>query len=41
MNRIKQLQYLNRLLLAEMPEYKPQAQRFSQDADSQRRLSAV
>ena len=38
MNRIEQLQYLNRLLLAEMPEYKPQAQRFSQDADSQRRL---
>lgn len=38
MNRIEQLQYLNRLLLAEMPEYKPQAQSFSQDADSQRRL---
>ncbi len=24
MNRIEQLQYLNRLLPAEMPEYKPQ-----------------
>lgn len=38
MNRIEQLQYLNRLLLAEMPEYEPQAQRFPRDADSQRRL---
>ena len=38
MNRIERLQYLNRLLLAEMPEYRPQAQRFPQDADSQRRL---
>lgn len=32
MSRIERLQYWNRLLLAEMPEYKPQAQRFSQDA---------
>lgn len=38
MNRIKTLQYLNRLLLEEMPEYRDQAAQFPQEDTAQRRL---
>ena len=38
MEYLKQIQRLNTMLLAEMPEYQPQAQDFPQDTASQRRL---
>ena len=38
MNRIQTLQYLNRLLLAEMPEYREQAAQFPAEDTAQRRL---
>ena len=38
MDRIKQIHYLNRILLEEMPEYRSQAARFSQEETAQRRL---
>ena len=38
MNRSEQIQYLNRFLLDEMPEYKEQALAFPHDAAAQRRL---
>ncbi len=38
MDRLSQILRLNAILLNEMPEYLPQAQKFPPDADSQRRL---
>ena len=38
MNRFEQIQYLNRWLLDEMPEYKEQAAQFPQEPTAQRRL---
>ena len=38
MNRMEQIQSLNRMLLEEMPEYKGQAAQFPQDLRTQRRL---
>ena len=38
MEHLEQLRQLNAMLLTEMPEYQPQAQKFPQDAASQRRL---
>ncbi len=38
MSRMEQLQYLNRLLLDEMPEYRAQAARFPKEEEAQRRL---
>ena len=38
MEHLEQIRQLNAMLLTEMPEYQPQAQKFSQDAASQRRL---
>ena len=38
MQRMEQLQYLNRVLLAEMPQYREQAEAFPADDTSQRRL---
>lgn len=38
MDRLRQILWLNAILLDEMPEYRPQAQGFPPDADSQRRL---
>lgn len=38
MERSEQIHYLNNCLLAEMPEYRPQAQRFPSDMASRRRL---
>ena len=38
MNRMEQIQYLNRSLLSEMPEYKGQAAQFPQELTAQRRL---
>ena len=38
MNRMEQIQSLNRMLLEEMPEYKGQAAQFPQDLRAQRRL---
>lgn len=38
MNRIEKLQYLNQILLDEMPEHRPQAAQFPQEETAQRRL---
>ena len=38
MNRMEQIQYLNRSLLSEMPEYQGQAAQFPQELTAQRRL---
>ena len=38
MDRMERLQYLNRLLLEEMPEYRAQAAQFPQEDAAQRRL---
>lgn len=38
MEYLEQIRQLNAMLLTEMPEYQPQAQKFPQDAASQRRL---
>ena len=38
MNRSEQLQYLNQILLTEMPQYREQAESFPADDTSQRRL---
>ena len=38
MEHLEQIRQLNAMLLTEMPEYQPQAQKFPQDAASQRRL---
>ena len=38
MDRREQVQYLNQTLLAEMPQYREQAEAFPVDAFSQRRL---
>ena len=38
MNRSEQLQYLNQILLTEMPQYREQAEAFPADDTSQRRL---
>lgn len=38
MNRMQSLRYLNRLLLAEMPEYRSQAEAFPDEPAAQRRL---
>ena len=38
MEHLEQIRQLNAILLAEMPEYQPEARKFSQDAASQRRL---
>lgn len=38
MNRMEQIQYLNRYLLSEMPEYKEQAAQFPHEPAAQRRL---
>lgn len=38
MNRLEQLEHLNRFLLAEMPECREQAERFPREAGPQRRL---
>ena len=38
MNRREQLQYLNQILLTEMPQYREQAEAFPSDDISQRRL---
>lgn len=38
MKRLEQIQYLNINLLSDMPDFKPQAARFGEDMDAQRRL---
>ena len=38
MNRMEQICTLNRILLDEMPEYRPQAEIFPNEAGAQRRL---
>ena len=38
MNRIEKLQYLNQILLDEMPEHRPQAAQFPQEETAQQRL---
>ena len=38
MEHLEQIRQLNAMLLTEMPEYQPKAQKFPQDAASQRRL---
>lgn len=38
MNRMEKLQYLNQILLDEMPEYRPQAAQFPREGAAQRRL---
>ncbi len=38
MNRMEQIRYLNRILLEELPEYRPQAEQIPQEEAAQRRL---